>query len=254
MTNQLQFVTLDVLHHQKIPGQPAGNNAIAREFNLSETIFVHADTGEKRTIEASSQRARSSRLQDIPTHYWRGLVVPSPLSHQCRARECNAQKLLMTAGEFPNLPASWLRQCCHVVSVSGASTAVAAVTTTFTPVLAEEAQLDEGWREEFVANYFFVRDVEDAALGKKVIRSRMILGSLEDPATGSAASGLAAYLSLLEGRPGQFRYDLVQGVEMGRRSEIGVDGVIKEVGKIDTLELQGSAVKVSEGKIVVPEE
>lgn len=61
---------------------------------------------------------------------------------------------------------------------------------------------------------------EDPQTGANTIRTRTILGSLEDPATGSVASGLAAYLSLMEGKPGQYKYNIVSGVEMGRRSEI----------------------------------
>lgn len=92
-------------------------------------------------------------------------------------------------------------------------------------------------------------------LGKKVIRTRMVLGGLEDPATGSAASGLAAYLALTEGRASQeYKYSLVQGVEMGRRSDIGVGVALDSDGKIEKVELVGTAVQVSEGKMTVPEE
>ncbi|KAL5333170.1 hypothetical protein BJX70DRAFT_77934 [Aspergillus crustosus] len=114
--------------------------------------------------------------------------------------------------------------------------------------------LDAGWGEGLVTAYFYVKHVKDEKLGKKVIRARSILGNLEDPATGSAASGLVALLSLKEGRMGQFTYDIVQGVEIGRRSEIEVDVVVGEVGKLESLVLKGSAVKVSEGKIVLPED
>ena len=85
----------------------------------------------------------------------------------------------------------------------------------------------------------------------------MIEGTLEDSATGSAASGLAAYLSLvdLNGRGKSYDYDIVQGVEMGRRSEIGVTVIRSENGEsIKHLELRGRAVKISEGQILVKEE
>lgn len=111
--------------------------------------------------------------------------------------------------------------------------------------------LDEGWQNGLVIVYFFVRDVLDPDSGKKTIRARAILGNLEDPATGSAASGLAAYLALSEGESGCYRYDIVQGVEMGRRSEIGVEVCVNETG-IERVELKGDAVKVSEGNILVP--
>lgn len=114
--------------------------------------------------------------------------------------------------------------------------------------------LDEGWRSGLICVYFFVRDVDDSVMGQKVIRTRMMLGSLEDPATGSAASGLTAYLALTEGQSGQkYGYHVVQGVEMGRRSDIGVSVSLNGDKKIEQVVLTGTAVQVSEGKITVPE-
>jgi hypothetical protein len=53
--------------------------------------------------------------------------------------------------------------------------------------------------------------------------------------------------------PGRsYDYDFVQGVEMGRRSQIGVKVLLAEDRKnIDSLELRGTAVKISEGQILV---
>ena len=116
--------------------------------------------------------------------------------------------------------------------------------------------LDPGWGGDgHVSVYFHVRDVWDDELQKNVIRSRMMVGNEEDPATGSAASGLAAYLSLTE--PGinaksDSSYCIVQGVEMGQRSEIRLRVALNGDGKeIKGIELQGSAVKVCEGNIIV---
>lgn len=114
--------------------------------------------------------------------------------------------------------------------------------------------LDAGWQSGLICVYFFVRDVDDDATGQKVIRTRMMVGALEDPATGSSASGLAAWLALTEGRAGEeYRRHFVQGVEMGRRSDIGVNVKVDGEGGIAEVELTGSAVRVSEGRIAVPE-
>ncbi|KAJ5747963.1 uncharacterized protein N7511_009659 [Penicillium nucicola] len=114
--------------------------------------------------------------------------------------------------------------------------------------------LDEGWQVGLVCVYFIVRGVWDDVLGKEVVRARMMLGNLEDPATGSSASGLAAYLSLTEGKPGQnLDYHVVQGVEMGRRSDIGVGVSLDAEKKIEKVILTGTAVSVSEGKVLVPQ-
>ncbi|KAJ5683136.1 hypothetical protein N7462_006301 [Penicillium macrosclerotiorum] len=117
-----------------------------------------------------------------------------------------------------------------------------------------ERHLDEGWQSGLICVYFFVRDVEDSVMQQKVIRTRMMLGGLEDPATGSSASGLASYLALTEGQAGQeYRYHFVQGVEMGRRSDIGVGVTLNANRKIEQVLLTGTAVRVSEGLISVPE-
>ena len=81
------------------------------------------------------------------------------------------------------------------------------------------------------------------------IRARMfspLSGTIEDPATGSAATPLAALLlSLTTNSEG--RYDVVQGVEMGRPSRLlctahrAADGIRAKVG--------GNCVPVLEGTV-----
>jgi predicted PhzF superfamily epimerase YddE/YHI9 len=81
----------------------------------------------------------------------------------------------------------------------------------------------------------------------------MLLGNFEDPATASSATGLAAYLSLVSQQPEDkivFDYDIVQGIEMGRRSDIGVHVVPCNNKKdIERVEFIRSAVQVSSGQI-----
>ncbi|KAJ4408549.1 hypothetical protein N0V91_003200 [Didymella pomorum] len=111
--------------------------------------------------------------------------------------------------------------------------------------------LDQGWDKTFIGTYFYVRTGKSES-GATQVRTRMIEGPLEDPATGSAASDLVAYLSLNEGKAGEtLQYELVQGVEMGRRSEIFIDVVMAKDGGIETVYLEGGAVQVMEGKLTV---
>ena len=80
----------------------------------------------------------------------------------------------------------------------------------------------------------------------------MIEGPLEDPATGSAASDLAAYLAVTEGADNKtLAYEIVQGVEMGRRSEIFIEVEMKEDRSISKLHLEGGAVAVMEGRLAI---
>lgn len=81
------------------------------------------------------------------------------------------------------------------------------------------------------------------------VRARGLLpwGLAEDPATGSAAGSFGAYLvrhkRLEAGRP----LEIVQGVEMGRKSEIYVN-VMEADGQL-VPRVSGSAVRVLEGRL-----
>jgi PhzF family phenazine biosynthesis protein len=111
--------------------------------------------------------------------------------------------------------------------------------------------LDRGWDKTFVAIYYYVLlPSRDKDSRKTRIRSRMIEATMEDPATGSAACALGSYLAMTG--TGSGKYEITQGVEMGRRSVIGVDVALKEGGTgVESILLSGSAVKVMEGKLWV---
>lgn len=87
------------------------------------------------------------------------------------------------------------------------------------------------------------------------IRARMFapeIGVPEDPATGSAAAALAAYLALESGtRDGTLRWTVHQGVEMGRASVLELSADLHG-GTVAAVRVAGSAVLVSEGTIRVP--
>ncbi len=83
--------------------------------------------------------------------------------------------------------------------------------------------------------------------GKAFSRGMLPWEIVEDPATGSAGGSLAAYLVRHEKlRPGE-DLSITQGVEMGRPSEIHVQ-VAKEKGKL-VPRVSGSAVRILEGHI-----
>lgn len=83
-----------------------------------------------------------------------------------------------------------------------------------------------------------------------LVRTRMFMDTVEDPATGSAASTLAAWLGKRKG-PGKWKFEIVQGVEMGRRSDIEVQVEVGRDGEVAKVELGGEAVQVMEGVITV---
>ena len=317
----LPFVTLDVFTSQAYTGNPLAivflaeddlptsqKQRIAREFNFSETVFVHPGGTNKRritifttdqeipfaghpTIGTSSWflcHSPNSEDQAVDTLHMKAGYVPitvarnpnseskgtvsAKVAHNVRIHSARFPVHELLAQQ-PNLAAFFPdsgteTEGSHagfpVVSIVNGMSQVhvelpslAALEAVGKSVGGETVSvtryLDQGWQNGHIINYFFVRDVSDSQSGKTVIRTRAILGSLEDPATGSAASGLAAYFSLQEGKAGTYRYDIVQGVEMGRRSEIGVEVDVNQEKAIERVELTGAAVKVSEGKIRVPD-
>ncbi|KAJ2965895.1 hypothetical protein NUW58_g10799 [Xylaria curta] len=84
----------------------------------------------------------------------------------------------------------------------------------------------------------------------------MVELAFEDPATGSAASALCAYLTLAQEKKGT-TFQVTQGVEMGRKSIISVETTLEagdgEEGalKLGQVYLGGTAVVVMQGTLSV---
>ena len=73
-------------------------------------------------------------------------------------------------------------------------------------------------------------------------------GVTEDPATGSAATALAALLGKLDGRSQSF--DISQGVKMGRPSRIAAKVTVEDGTPVE-VRIAGHAVKVMEGRLTL---
>ena len=85
--------------------------------------------------------------------------------------------------------------------------------------------------------------------GTTLVHARMFgagLGVREDPATGSAAAGLAGSLA---GPEGVHRIAITQGVEMGRPSLIHATAT-REGGMVHGISIGGGAVVVGEGRLL----
>lgn len=84
------------------------------------------------------------------------------------------------------------------------------------------------------------------------IRARMFApldNVMEDPATGSASAALGAYLATLApGADAEIAVTVEQGVEMGRRSLIGL-AVTKQAGAVTDVRISGRCVEVMRGSI-----
>ncbi|KAJ3882581.1 hypothetical protein F5051DRAFT_424807 [Lentinula edodes] len=89
------------------------------------------------------------------------------------------------------------------------------------------------------------------------LRTRMFQsGGFEDPATGSAASTLCGWIaSQQQNAVGRWRFEVIQAVEMGRESRIGVVVDVEREANVDgdvavrKIELVGGAVKIMEGMV-----
>ncbi|KAF2501699.1 phenazine biosynthesis PhzC/PhzF protein [Lophium mytilinum] len=317
-TRDLEYSILDVFTSTRFAGNPlaivflpptADYNpsqselqAIASEFNLSETIFLHQPTDSD--ITQAIQRARiftSTReilfaghptigaaayllLQNPWQHALKALVPgagPIPISlvdgkagfvkavvphtYHEHSQRCPAEKLLALHSTLA--PFVGAEQTFPVVSIVKGMTwvlvelaslealAAAKLGNAAAMIMGDGGLLDDGW--EYAAPmgaYFYVRGPqgEGGEEGVETVRTRYMVRQIEDPATGSAASALTGYLSLKEEgeRGGKREWNIVQGVEMGRRSEIGVK-VKVEGGKIEEIEISGTAVVVSQGRIRV---
>jgi trans-2,3-dihydro-3-hydroxyanthranilate isomerase len=98
--------------------------------------------------------------------------------------------------------------------------------------------------------FVFCREPE---LSGSHLRARMFapdLGVFEDPATGSAAAAFAGYLCAREpSGTGTHRWVIEQGFEMGRPSILHVEADMLE-GKVTAVRVGGTAVKMSEGMLL----
>ncbi|KAK8079568.1 hypothetical protein PG997_007386 [Apiospora hydei] len=74
----------------------------------------------------------------------------------------------------------------------------------------------------FVARYYYYTGPGSNSYVRKM-RTRMLELGVEDPATGSAASALSAYLAVAINKTETAKFEITQGVEMGRRSVIRVE-------------------------------
>ncbi|KAH8692144.1 hypothetical protein BGW36DRAFT_303309 [Talaromyces proteolyticus] len=120
-----------------------------------------------------------------------------------------------------------------------------------------DGQLDTEWHPDgtFTAFAFFVR-LGKSPNGSSKLRTRVVFGSTEDPATGAASCALTAYLSLFNPDKGDVsgaqKFEITQGVEMGRESHIQLDVTLNASNThVERLMLGGSAVQVMEGSITL---
>ncbi|KAI2614105.1 Diaminopimelate epimerase-like protein [Hypoxylon fragiforme] len=332
---ELQYTTLDVFTSHRLQGNPlavvtvpaalrsklpqATKQKIAREFNLSETVFLHEPDkqGGSRDIDIFTV----DREIPFAGHPTIGTAVLLKYYSSQTQQHVDLDTLITKAGPIPVFSADGNRIRAKIphnvhlhartlgdlitsvsVSVSGFASAsslpgltpapqiraaelaapVLSIVNGMTFILVRLASLallaqvstahrldleglpapllDEGWRGGLVSRYYYVDVGDDEGKGEgeggeeRSVRTRLVDAGCEDPATGSAASALAAYLSLYEERKGT-RLRVTQGVEMGRESHIDVETTVRETSdggrEVVDLWLEGTAVVVMRGSLAV---
>lgn len=305
---ELEFVTIDVFTSTPYEGNPLAvikvpthlkarllqgqKQAIARELNLSETVFLHQNmegyaewvvdifTTEQelpfaghptigsafyvlnmgpKSLDSGVLIAKAGRIEISRNS---GGEVAASISHNVRVHRRTVGDLAAPDIELsPNRQIAEAEKYAPLVSiVKGMAFLLVKLPSLELLGVARctgrhsnlHQLLDDGWVEGFVGRYYYVIEGESASSLR--VRTRMIEAAMEDPATGSAASALASYLALngvgikMDERVG--KYEITQGVEMGRKSVIGVEVEVRpDKVAVETVRLSGYAVKIMEGKL-----
>jgi trans-2,3-dihydro-3-hydroxyanthranilate isomerase len=294
-----RFVTLDVFTDRPFAGNPlavvldsegldtARMQAIAREFNLSETVFVFPPTDERH--RARLRIFTPGRELPFAGHPTVGTAVLLALRDGGMADaqmfgleeevgtvpcvvEVRGERQGYARFRLPRLPAAleggpepaaaaWalgLDPSDIGFGVHAPSRHSAGVPYDFVPVhdlaaIARAKPAGEAFLQTFRGEHpsAFVYTRETAEPGRH-FHGRMFapgLGIAEDPATGSAAAAFAGVLMQFERLgDGEHSFVIEQGYEMGRPSEIDLQIVIRE-GALVSGEIGGGAVVISEGEI-----
>lgn len=292
-----RFVVLDVFTDRALSGNPLavvldadgldGNQmqALAREFNLSETVFVLPPTDEANRarlkiftvnhelpfaghptvgaavllairdgVETSTDFVLEENVGDVPCHVnVRGPRFGSATFTVPRLPEIVEAEISVEAcAQALGLDPSDIGFDSYKPVVASAGVPFVCIPLASRSALARispsAGRLIGAFGGEAGSVYVFCRD-ED---GEGDLRARMFAANMgidEDPATGSAAASLAAVLMAGE-RPGDgfHVFDILQGVEMGRPSLVRLGLEVAE-GVLSRVTIGGGAVIVSEGVI-----
>ncbi|KAM5383058.1 hypothetical protein ACJA88_003591 [Fusarium oxysporum] len=310
----LQFTTLDVFTTSAFEGNPLAvvtipppsqqapltqsqKQRIAREFNLSETVFVHdvenrAETDERKIDIFTPQfelpfaghptigTAVFLQPQGVKTMIAKAGRIDLEFENGSpRALIPHDVKLHKERVPKHEIAAGWDGKLAEVAAADEGAPLFSIVNgMTFALVNLRSLELlgaakvgamgyidgdlqDDGWKHDFDSRryYYTLLDGEISPDGKHVqnLRTRLVKRNMEDPATGSAACALSCYLALHKLSANSIRFNITQGVEMGRESLIVVDAEVETDGagerKVKTVHLSGKAVEVMKGTVRVPQ-
>jgi len=299
MTMTLRFHTLDVFTNRKFGGNPLAvvldadaltdrqMQTIAREFNLSETIFVMrpaepANTAKVRIFfptgeipfaghptvgcavllahqrDWAGQDQLQIRLEEaaglVPVTVTQGAgamraaftapVVPFAVEQPMPVREEVAAMLSLEAADIgfddhqPRLHQGGPR-CFHVPVATRAALARSRVRDSIWPAMADSLGTDQV--------YVYTRGGDAPGTAFRARMYAPTAATPEDPATGSATALLAAQLLTSDHlADGTHAWDIEQGYEMGRPSDLHLEADVHRGGLV-AVRVSGQAVPLMEG-------
>lgn len=296
-----EFDTVDVFTSTRFGGNPLAiikiphgktlsqeeKQLIAREFNYSETVFLHAPEKPNEWRLDIFMITQELPLAGHPIVGATWIIGQDPAFTKgrllCKAGSVDIEVMrdagsLMAYASIPhNLHVHRQRMSAAeiveiqpglrgVLQSSDTSYPVVSIVKGMTFVLVElassealesvaaigkaaEPQLDVEWNESFTGGYYYTLKRSGREFTLNV---RMIEALLEDPATGSAACCISSYLALEAAKNevekgGEYLFDITQGVTMGRKSVIKVVVTINDYGKLKTVRLGGRSLHIMKG-------
>ncbi|KAF5713299.1 phenazine biosynthesis [Fusarium globosum] len=310
----LQFTTLDVFTTTAFEGNPLAvvtipppsqqapltqsqKQRIAREFNLSETVFVHdvenRDETDERKIDIFTPKfelpfaghptigtalflqpqgvktmiAKAGRLDlQFENGSARALIPHDVKLHKERLPKHEIEagwddKLAKVAAADEGAPLFSIVNGMTFALVELPSLEILGAARVGAMGYIDGNLQDDGWKHDFDSRryYYTLLNGETSSDRKYVqnLRTRLVKRNMEDPATGSAACALSCYLALHKLSANSIRFNITQGVEMGRESLIVVDVEVETDGagerKVKSVHLSGTAVEVMKGTVRVPQ-
>ena len=294
-----RFITADVFTNQPFGGNPVAvlpeadglttdqMQTLAREFNLSETVFVlpPEEAGHSKTLRIFVP-TKEIPFAGHPT-IGTALILASigmidltgprtdivfkmkagPVPVSIESRDGKPVSATLTAPKAPERrDAPPIELLAELLSLQPNQILRAEAASTGNPFILVQVQdraalqasrIDPAFAERIGKDAFATEPflfAEDAADGFD-IQARMYaphVGIPEDPATGSAAAAFAGWLGQHDPlSDGIIKRTIAQGVEMGRPSRLDIE-VEKRDGEVIAVRVSGEAVLISEGMIEVP--
>ncbi|KAH8804431.1 phenazine biosynthesis protein-like protein phzf family [Xylogone sp. PMI_703] len=297
---KLSFTTLDVFTTTRYAGNPLAivrvpakdkpsltqdqKQAIAKEFNLSEIVFLHLPVSED--SDDSFKEVTIDIFTTIAEIPFAGHPTIGSAWYLLNILNKPTEAVITKAGRIPIADDSHtgqvkaeIPQTFHIHQVTYRSElnstdnptvsivkgmsfvlvevpdldTLAKAKVNLSPDTFDPSPLDKGWDVGLTATIYRAPQGVDE-FGRKKYRTRTF-AHVEDPGTGSASCALGCWLALQEPKSagqGPFKFAFTQGVEMGRPNYISVEVTRDESGEgIQKVVLSGAGVKVMEGSLEI---